>query len=276
MSSVSSKPVGIAVALAVALALGASLADERRSSAATAPLRVCADPNNLPFSNVRGEGFENRIAELVAGDLKRPLSYFWLPQRRGFVRNSLTAERCDVVMGVLAESGTVKPTRPYYRSSYAFVTRAAEGAAIHSLDDARLRRLRIGIQVIGDDYANPPAAEALASRRIIANVTGYSVYGDYSQPEPQRAIVDAVVERRVDVAIVWGPQAGYFAARAPVELEVVPIADERDRSGVRFAFDIAMGVRRDDQTLAAALNRVIDRRITEIRNVLTAYGVPIR
>ena len=238
------------------------------------PLRVCADPNNMPFSRRDGQGFENKIAALVASDLNRPLAYFWSPQRRGFVRNTLAAGRCDVVMGVPAQYSLLQSTRPYYRSSYAFVSRRDRHLRIRSFDDPRLKTMTIGIQVTGDDYDNPPAAQALASRRIIENVRGYTVYGDYARPEPQRELVDAVADGRVDVAVVWGPLAGYFARREPTPMDVLPVQAARD-GHASFVFDIAMGVRRDDTLLRDALDAIIVRRSQDIRRILTAYGVPL-
>jgi mxaJ protein len=243
--------------------------------AGAATLRVCSDPNNLPFSNADGQGFENKIAELVARDLGRPLAYTWSPQRRGFIRNTLKAGHCDVMMGIPAGSGLLQTTRPYYRSSYAFVSRRDRHLRIRSFDDARLRTLTIGVQIVGDDYNNPPAAQALAARHIVDNVRGYTVYGDYSKPEPQRDLVDAVADRRVDVAIVWGPLAGYYGRREPTTIDVVPVSPERDGAALRFAFDIAMGVRPGDRTLSEALDAVIVRRHAEIRRILTRYGVPL-
>jgi quinoprotein dehydrogenase-associated probable ABC transporter substrate-binding protein len=240
------------------------------------PLRVCADPNNMPFSNQRGEGFENEIATLVATGLHRQLAYFWLPQRRGFVHNSLDAGRCDLVIGVPAGYGRLQPTRSYYRSSYVFVSRADRRVRIESFDDPALRKLTIGIQLAGDDYDNPPAAQALAARHLARNVRGFTLYGDYSQPDPQRDIVDAVADRRVDVAVVWGPLAGYYVRRAPIALDLTPVAAERDAPAVPFTFDIAMGVRRGDASLLAAVDAIIVRRGPEIRRILRRYGVPLR
>jgi quinoprotein dehydrogenase-associated probable ABC transporter substrate-binding protein len=208
--------------------------------------------------------------------MHRPLAYFWLPQRRGFIRQTLAAERCDVVMGVPAQYGLLQPTRAYYRSSYAFVTRRDRHLRIRSFDDARLRTLAIGIQITGDDYNNPPAAQALALRHIVGNVHGFTVYGDYSRPDPQRDLVDAVVDRRVDVAVIWGPLAGYYARTAPVRLDVVPVGEEHDGPALAFAFDIAMGVRRQDAALRESLDGIIARRHGAIRRILTAYGVPLR
>src|SRR5439155_16581302 len=220
-------------------------------------LRVCADPNNMPFSNQRGEGFENKIATLVAHDMGRTVSYFWSPQRRGFVRNTPNANRCDVIMGVPSQFEPARPTRPYYRSSYVFVVRRDRGMRIQSFDDPRLTRMRIGIQLTGDDYDNPPAAQALAVRHIIQNVRGYTVYGDYATHDPQRDVIDAVADRAVDVAVVWGPLAGFFATHARVPMALTPVEPERDGPTRPFRFDISMGVRRTDDALRERLDRII-------------------
>ena len=243
--------------------------------AATDALRVCADPNNLPFSNRRGEGFENALAELVARDLRRPLRYTWWPQRRGFVRNTLNAGRCDVVMGIPAQGyDLVLPTAPYYRSTYVFVTRHGAGPPIRSFDDARLRGLRIGIHTVGDDYNNPPPAEALARRGLAANARGYSIYGDYTRDDPTRALIDAVARGDVDTAVAWGPLAGFFARQEAVALDVTPVVDDPGTRGLPMSFDIAMGVRRHDTALRGALDGVLDRRKREIARLLDRYGVP--
>ena len=171
-------------------------------------LRVCADPNNLPFSNDREQGFENAIARIVGAELHRSVRYTWWPQRRGFVRNTLNAGKCDVVLGVPAGYALTRNTRPYYRSTYVFVTRA-DRHAVTSFDDPLLRTLRIGVPVAGDDYDNPPPVVALAVRGLYGNVHGFSLYGDYSQTAPPARLVDAVANDDVDVAIAWGPMAGY-------------------------------------------------------------------
>jgi mxaJ protein len=259
-----------AIAVAIAAAAGVAL-----SARAPLPLRVCADPNNMPFSNAQRQGFENKIAKLAARDMGRPLVYFWSPQRRGFIRNTLNAQHCDVVIGVPARYGPLQTTRPYYRSAYAFVSRHDRGLRIRSFDDARLPALTIGIQITGDDYANPPAAQALAARHLVQNVRGYTVYGDYSKPDPQRDIVDAVADRRVDVAVVWGPLAGYYARRAAAAIDVATVRTDGREPASPFAFDIAMGVRRTDTALRQSLDAVIRRHSSEIRRILSAYGVPL-
>ena len=233
-------------------------------------LRICADPNNLPFSNTAGEGFENRIAGIIARELGATVQYRWWPQRRGFVRNTLNAHRCDVVMGIAREVELVRTTAPYYRSSYVIVTR--RGTHVRSLDDPALRHLRIGVQLVGDDGASTPPALALARRGITNNVVGYTVYGDYSHPAPTVEIVDAVARGEIDVALVWGPIASYGASRAHVPLDLVPIASRE--KGLPFSFEIAMGVRRGDSVLARTLDRVLERRRAEIDAVLNEFHIP--
>jgi quinoprotein dehydrogenase-associated probable ABC transporter substrate-binding protein len=240
-----------------------------------AALRVCADPNNLPFSNEREQGFENAIARLIAADLDRPLEYTWWPQRRGFIRNTLRAGRCDLVIGAPLHFELARTTAPYYRSTYVFVTRAHDELRLRSLDDPRLKKLRIGLHAIGDDYSNVPPAQALAQRGIIENVRGYSIYGDYSRPDPPRDLIDAVARREIDVAIAWGPLAGYFATREPIPLRIDPVAQPPQGEQVPMSFDIAMAVRRKDVAFADELNRFIARRRAAIEATLREYGVPL-
>ena len=237
-------------------------------------LRVCSDPNNLPFSNQQQQGFENRIANLVAADLGAEVRYTWWPQRRGFVRNTLKSGDCDVIVGVPSNFEQALPTSPYYRSSYVFVSRADRRLGVTSFDDSRLRRLRIGVQMIGNDHVNSPPAHALAKRGIIDNVVGYTVYGDYRQQAPGRTIVDAVAKGDVDLAVVWGPQAGWFARQQPVPLDLVPVSPQIDLPFLPFVFDISMGVRRGDTALREELDRELERRRPEIERILDAYGVP--
>lgn len=237
-------------------------------------LRVCADPNNLPFSNEAGEGFENALAELVAGELGARVEYTWWAQRRGFIRNTLGAHSCDVVMGMPSSMELALTTRPYYRSSYVFVTRRDGGIDVRSLDDSILRHVRVGVQVIGDDYANAPPAHAMANRGIVANVRGYSVFGDYTRPAPPARIVEAVADGEVDVAIAWGAMAGYFAARQRVPLDVVPVTPQIDLPFLPMVFDIAMGVRREDIVLRDELDAVLARRRPEVDRLLDRYHVP--
>jgi mxaJ protein len=237
-------------------------------------LRVCSDPNNLPFSNRAGEGFENKIAELLAHDRHATLEYTWWAQRRGYVRNTLKAGACDVLMGVPTAFDLAQTTNPYYRSSYVFVARRDRHLDLRSLDDPRLRRLRIGVQLIGDDFSNSPPAHALSNRGIIRNVVGYSVFGDYSQPCPLAGIVDAVDRGDVDAAVVWGPAAGYFAKTRATDLQLNPVTPQADSPSLPFVFDISMGVRHGDVVLKQELDDFIARRRGQIDTILAGYGVP--
>lgn len=245
-----------------------------KSHVGAATLRVCADPNNLPFSNAHGAGFENRIASLIAADMGARVEYTWWAQRRGFVRNTLNAGSCDVIMGVPAHFEMARTTRAYYRSTYVFVTRRDRKLHITSLDDPALRTLRVGVHLIGDDYANAPAVHSLAQRGMVANIKGYTLYGDYSKPNPPARLIDAVANKEVDVAVAWGPLAGYFARQSPVPLDIVPVTPSRD-GPLPYVFDIAMGVRRRDSARAAALDAELARRQREIDAILAEYGVPL-
>ena len=235
-------------------------------------LRVCSDPNNLPFSNDKGEGFENQIAKLVAHDLGEKLEYTWYPQRRGFIRTTLKSRSCDLVMGVPAGYDMVAATKPYYRSTYVFVTRKDRGLDITSLDDPRLKDLKIGVQITGNDYENPPGVEALAKRGLYDRVVGFPIYGDYSKANPATNIIDGVVHGEVDVAIVWGPLAGYAAKQLPLELHAVTPAD--DPPANRFTFGIAMGVRKQDRELRAKVEQILAKEAPAIAAILDDYGVP--
>ena len=237
-------------------------------------LRVCADPNNMPFTNRAGDGFENKLAELVAREMDADLQYTWWAQRRGFIRNTLKAESCDVVMGVPTSFEMVAATKPYYRSTYVFVTRADAPFRVASFDDPVLKRLRIGVQIIGDDYANTPPAHALTNRGIVSNVHGYTVYGDYSQPNPPARIIDAVAKGDIDVAVVWGPLGGWFAQHEPVKLRVVPVSPQIELPYLPFVFDISMGVRRQDVALRDALDAILVRRRAAVDSILERYAVP--
>lgn len=236
--------------------------------------KVCQDPNNLPFSNEQEEGFENRLARLIAADMKAEVQYTWWAQRRGFVRNTLRAGDCDVIMGIPTSFELARPTRPYYRASYVFVARAGSGIDVRSLDDPILRTLTIGVHVIGDDYANVPPAHALSNRGMVNNVVGYSIYGNYAEPNPPARLIDAVARGEIDLAIAWGPLAGYAAKQQPVALTLTPVTPEIDLPFLPFVFDISLGVRRDDVARQEALDAILIRRAADIDALLDEYGVP--
>ncbi|WP_224625798.1 substrate-binding domain-containing protein [Mesorhizobium sp. CA6] len=243
------------------------------ATAGARELRVCADPNNLPFSNAAGQGFENRIAEIIAADLGAKLTYTWWAQRRGFVRNTLKAGLCDLVPGTPANLEMLRTTTPYYRSSYVFVTRQ-DGPDVASFNDPRLRYMRIGVQLIGDDGANSPPVQALGRRGIVGHLVGYPVYGDYSAPNPPARIVEAVASGEIDLAVVWGPLAGYFAQKQKVPLRITPVAPRIDGPQLPMIYDISMGVRREDDALRGDVNNALARHKAEIDALLAQYGVP--
>ena len=267
--------LGGCVLLILGVALAALSHDCQRAhvSAPVTELRVCADPNNLPFSNQAQEGFENRLATLLAADLGARLEYTWWPQRRGFIRSTLDADRCDVVMGLPRQDESTLTTGRYYRSTYVFVTRRDRQLGLRSLDDERLRRLRIGVQLVGDDFANSPPAHALSARGLTVNIVGFSVVGDYAQPNPPARIVEAVARGDIDTALVWGPVAGFFANRSGVPLELEVVAPDRS-TALPFAFDISMAVRKDDTARRKVLDDFIARRRREIDGILLEFRVP--
>jgi mxaJ protein len=254
-------------AAVVAIALGAASAEART-------LRVCADPNNLPFSNEQREGFENKLVELIAADLGAQVDYVWRAQRRGVIRDGLNAGECDLIPGVATALEMLATTRPYYRSTYLFVTRADAKLDIGSLDDERLRTLKVGVQLVGDDGSNTPPAHALARRGIVDNVRGYTLYGDYAEANPPARIVEAVAAGDVDVALVWGPLAGWAAKASKVPLTLTPVTPWLDGPQWPMVFDISVGVRRADRELKREIEAVLAARRSEIRSLLDSYGIP--
>jgi mxaJ protein len=237
------------------------------STAFARDLRVCADPDDLPFSNTRHEGFENRIAELVSQDLRTNLVYVWQRMGRGFVRDYLNSGQCDLLIGIPVGFRSVLATSPYYRSTYVFVTRRNSDLKLASLNDPALHHLKIGVQVLDEDYT--PPATALARRGMQNEIVGFESTGDDAD-----SIMRAVARGKVDTAIVWGPLAGYFAKKLGGNFELTPVTPEVDPPSLPFTFAIAMGVRKGNTALRDELDQVIRRRRTEIQKVLSNYGVP--
>ena len=236
-------------------------------SAQARDLRVCADPSNLPFSNRNQQGFENRIAEIVAGDLKAHLTYVWQRMGRGFVREYLDKAQCDLIVGIPTNFRTVLTTTPYYRSDYVFVSRRDKNLNMGSFDSPQLRGSRIGVQVLAEQYT--PPGEALARRGLQGAIVGFDTNG-----EDADSIIRAVVNRQVDASIVWGPLAGYYSRRYRDTILLTPVQPEVDPSGLPFTFAISMGVRKDDGPLREELEQILRARKAEIRAVLDEYGVP--
>ena len=244
--------------------------------AATPALRVCADPNNLPYSNEQQQGFENELANMIASDFKLSLSYTWLAQRGAFFRKTLDSGICDVVMGVPAGMEHVGTTRPYYSSGYVFVSRRDRNLDIHSVDDPRLHHLRIGVHVLGDGDSDLPPVHMLTSRGLVPNLVGYSIFGNLDESNPPSDLIKAVEQNDVDIAVAWGPMAGYFALHSTAPLGIVPIDPDRSNPALPIAFDIAIGVRPADQALKERLDAELARRVPEIKRLLESYGIPIR
>jgi quinoprotein dehydrogenase-associated probable ABC transporter substrate-binding protein len=229
----------------------------------------------MPLSNRQQEGFENKIATLLAKDVGATPTYVWWGQRRGFIRNTMNATleegRCDIVIGVPREYDLVLTTRPYYRSTYVFVYPRGKGLTVTSLDDPVLKKLKIGVHLLGDDYTNPPPVHELSKRGIVENVVGFSTF--YSAANPPSVIIDAVASGRVDLAIVWGPVAGHFVKRHRVAMEMVRIPS--GPGDLPFEFDISMGVKPGNEALKRQLEQILDKRQAEITKILQEYGVPL-
>jgi mxaJ protein len=269
------RPGGRLTGLALALLAVASAGPAAATEAPARELAVCADPSNLPFSNDRQEGFENRIASLVAADLHATLRYTWNMQRRSFLRRTLSTGACDVVIGVPAGLQGVMATRPYYTSTYVFVTDKRRSLRLTGFDDPALRDLKIGLQALGAEGANTPPASALAQRGLARQVTGFPMWGEEADETPQAHIIEAVASGQIDTAIVWGPFAGYFAKRHGQQLLVTPVVGDPKQPELAFRYAMAMGVRRGDEALLAELQTVLDRRQPEIQAILQTYGIPL-
>jgi quinoprotein dehydrogenase-associated probable ABC transporter substrate-binding protein len=232
------------------------------------PLRVCGDPNNLPFSNKRSEGFENKIAEVIAKELKIELAYFWWPHQMGLVRRALKPGLCDVMISIPQGWDRVLWTKPYYRSAYTFVYPKDRGFQISSLDDPILKRLKIGV------YINSPPAEALANRGITTNVVGYSPYYD-SITERRDEILQNLMAGEIDIVIDWGPMAGYAAKQLNGSRPLEVVLLQGGEPGSPFTFEFSMGVKEGNTALKAELEQAISKRHAEIGKILEEYGVPL-
>ena len=256
-------------------ALGSAPAAAQAPAPAKSPqaLRVCANPDNLPYSNQEQQGFENKIAELIGTELGLPVRYLWHAQRRGYLRRTLNAGRCDLVMGAPVGLRSLITTEPYYRSTYVFVTRKDRKLGISSFDDPALKPLKIGLHVVGDDGENPPPVYSLARRGLANNVTGYKLWDVDGIKNPQGRIIDAVAKGEIDVAVVWGPFAGYFAKQQRIPLKIVPAPT--DIAALPLEYSMALGVRTGDDDLKRRLQTVLDKRRDDIRAILTGYGVPL-
>ena len=232
-------------------------------------LRVCADPNNLPFSNEKGEGFENKIAEYLAKKINKELAYAFYPGATGFVRNTLNAHLCDVILGIPQGNDLVQPTNPYYRTTYAIVTRAgSELEGLTTLDDPRLKskQHRIGL------VANTPPGNILAKEGLMGAVKPYPLMVDTRFDSSSATMIRDLEAGEIDVALLWGPIAGYYVKNAKTKLNLAPI---QETAGTRMAFRVAFGVRHADQIWKRDLNQFISQNKSELEKILIDYGVPL-
>jgi quinoprotein dehydrogenase-associated probable ABC transporter substrate-binding protein len=230
-------------------------------------LEVCADPNNLPFSDEKKEGFENKIAELIGAELGRPVDYVWFPQVIGFVRNTLRANRCDLVMGTVAGDEIMQTTNPYYFTTYVILWRSDKEFAFAGLDDPRLKTLRLGV------VAGTPPSDLLVRYDLMSHTKPYALSVDTRFESPPREMVQDVVAGTIDVGFLWGPIAGYYRKRDALPLTLVPLKSEP--GAPRMAYHIAMGVRANEPEWRRGINAAILKRQAEITAILRDYGVPL-
>jgi quinoprotein dehydrogenase-associated probable ABC transporter substrate-binding protein len=230
-------------------------------------LTVCGDPNHLPFSNKEMAGFENRIAQLIADDLKRTLRYHFWPQTIGFVRNTLRVRLCDLVMGVTSVNELLQNTNPYYRSVYTLVYRKDAGLEIHTLDDPALKNLRLGI------VAGTPPATLLTKYGLMDRARSYERTVDTRLFSPATQAVEDVAKGVIDVAVIWGPIAGYAAKHQATPLQVVPLPPKEDY--VTLAFNVSMGIRRRETNWKHELNSELEKLAPRIQQILLEYDIPL-
>jgi quinoprotein dehydrogenase-associated probable ABC transporter substrate-binding protein len=231
-------------------------------------LRVCADPRNLPFSNEKGEGFENKLAELFAAKLQKKLDYMYFPQATGFVRVTLGAHRCDVIMGFPQGDDLVQGTNPYYRTAYALISKPGSGLEeVTALNDARLKGKHVGV------VAGTPPGTNMAANGLMAKAKPYPLMIDTRVDSSAEAMANDIAKGEIDAGVLWGPMAGFYAKKSNPPLHVTPLVNEK--TGPQLVYRIGMGVRRADQNWKRLLNRLIQENQPEINKILAGYGVPL-
>jgi len=262
--------------LRLALLCALALAGSASSGAAQSPtgelvartdLRVCADPNNMPFSDEKGEGFENKIAEVLGKDLSLPVKYTWFPQVVGFVRNTLRANRCDLVMGTVAGDDIMQTTTPYYYTSYVIAYRSDSGWSFSDFADPKLKGLHIGI------VAGTPPADLLVRHDLMADARPYALQVDTRFESPVHQMLTDISNKEIDAGLLWGPIAGYYIRHDGLPLKMALIQNEP--GAPRMAYHIAMGVRNNEPEWRRRINTVINGRRSEITAILRDYGVPL-
>jgi quinoprotein dehydrogenase-associated probable ABC transporter substrate-binding protein len=255
-----------AALLLAALILPLAVHAQTAELIARTELRVCADPSDLPFSNKEGEGFENKIAALIGKDLGVPVNYVWFPQVVGFVRNTLRAHQCDLVMGAVSGDAVMDETNPYYHSGYMVVTGKDSGLKIHSLADPALAGKKIGL------VAATPPTDLLLKHDLMKQVTTYALAVDTRFESPPRAMLQDVADGKLDVGLIWGPFAGFYIKRDKLPLDAV-FLDSEDAS-TRLDFHIAMGVRAGEPEWRRRINQAIEHQHGEIAKILAEYAIP--
>ena len=230
-------------------------------------LKVCADPNNLPFSNQKGEGFENKIAELMGAALGVKVEYTWFPQIIGFARNTLQAHRCDLVIGTVAGDDVMQTTNPYYFTTYVMIYRSDKGLTLTGLDDPRLASLRLGVV-----SATPPS-DLLVRHDLMAHAKPYQLIVDTRAESPTHEMVKDIMDGTIDVGFLWGPIAGYYRKHGELPLTLVPLKDEP--GAARMKYHIAMGVRGNEPEWRRRVNAVILKQQPKMTAILRDYGIPL-
>jgi quinoprotein dehydrogenase-associated probable ABC transporter substrate-binding protein len=257
----------LAILLGGLLLAGGSAAAQTGELVDRSELKVCADPNNLPYSDEKKEGFENKIAELMGGELGLKVDYAWFPQVIGFVRNTLRARLCDLVMGTVAGDEIMQTTNPYYFTTYVMFYRSDKALAIEGAQDARLMGLRLGV------VAGTPPADLLVRHELMSHTKPYALTVDTRAESPTHQMVQDVIDGTIDVGFLWGPIAGYYRKHDDLPLTLVPLKDEP--GAARMEYHIAMGVRANEPQWRRRINAAILKRQDEITAILREYGVPL-
>jgi len=228
-------------------------------------LRVCADPNNLPYSNDKEQGFENKIAQRLATDLGETLSYTWYPDSQGFVRATIGKHRCDLIVGTVEDADGLRTTAPYYQSGYVLISRAADNMKSTSVGDPALQGARFGI------IASTPPTDLLVKHNLLGRAHFYPLVVDTRVDQPAHQMLLDLLAAKIDVGLAWAPVAGYYIKRDHLPLKAVPLDPENGRY---FRITIAMGVRPSDKLFLQRLDAVLAKDKPAISQILSDYGVP--
>jgi quinoprotein dehydrogenase-associated probable ABC transporter substrate-binding protein len=255
------------VVFAAAVMEGRTVAPQTSDIVDRSELKVCADPNNLPFSDEKKDGFENKIADLIGAELGLKVDYTWFPQVIGFVRNTLRANLCDLVMGTVAGDEIVQTTNPYYFTTYVMFYRSDKGFAFDGPQDPGLASLRLGV------VAGTPPADLLTHHGLMSHTKPYALMVDTRAESPTHDMVKDVVDGSIDVGFLWGPIAGYYRKHDDLPVTLVPLKDEPNAP--RMEYHIAMGVRANEPEWRRRINAVILKRQSDITVILQDFGIPL-